>query len=206
MKKILLVGDSISLYYNPFLARFLAEKAELHTKKGRQLAFSDLDRPTGGNGGDSSMVLTYLKERDAMDDLDFDLFVFNCGLHDIKRMEDDTCQISETEYEKNLTEIVMLMYKHQIKTVFITSTPVEDARHNAHSDLGFTRYHKDICHYNQLALKIMKTRDIPVIDLGSFTAGLGEELYMDHVHFVEPVRKLQAAFIAGALENILSRQ
>ncbi|MGN1059505.1 MAG: hypothetical protein ACI4QW_03655, partial [Clostridia bacterium] len=73
MKRILLVGDSISLYYAPYLSNFINKKAELHTKEGRQQAFDNLDWPAGANGGDSSMVLSYLLKRDQSDTLDFDL-------------------------------------------------------------------------------------------------------------------------------------
>ena len=187
MNKILLVGDSISLHYGPYLSNYLNEKAELHTKEGRQLAFSDLDHPVGGNGGDSHMVLSYLSERDVKDDLDFDLFIFNCGLHDIKRLGDGDWQI------------VQLMAKRQLKTVFITSTPIDDEKHNARKQLGFTRYNKDVCRYNQIAGEVMRAHEISLIDLGRFTAGLDDELFVDHAHFQEHVRKLQASYIAGAL-------
>ena len=206
MRRILLIGDSISLHYGPYLSNYLSNTAELHTKEGRQLAFSDLDHPVGGNGGDSSMVLEYLREREAREDLDFDLFVFNCGLHDIKRLGDGDCQISEEAYRNNLEQIVEIMKKRKLKTVFITSTPVEDARHNARKQLGFTRYNKDMCRYNQIAMDVMHANNIPVSDLGSFTVGLAKEFdnfYIDHVHFDKEVRKLQAAFIAGGVNTYM---
>ncbi|MBQ4518743.1 MAG: SGNH/GDSL hydrolase family protein [Clostridia bacterium] len=204
MKKVLLIGDSISLYYAPFLSSYLDGVAELHTKEGRRQAFTDLDRPTGGNGGDSSMVLAYLQERDAADNLDVDLFVFNCGLHDIKRdFATGSCQIDSGAYRENVENIVKLMKKRNIPTVFITSTPVEDARHNAVERLGFKRFDADMEQYNRLALSVMENHQIPVIDLGGFTAKLSGEIYIDHVHFSEEVRKLHAAFIAGRLAEWL---
>jgi hypothetical protein len=39
-----------------------------------------------------------------------------------------------------------------------------------------------------------------VIDLHSFTANLGPDLYIDHVHFPESIREKQAAYIAGWLD------
>lgn len=199
MKKILLIGDSISLYYSPFLASYMSGSAELHNKEGRREAFTDLDKPIGGNGGDSSMVLDYLKKRDKEDSLSYDLFAFNCGLHDIKRLDDKDCVISEDEYRENLISILNITKKRNIKTVFILTTHVEDERHNARKQLGFTRYDKDALKYNEIALSVMKENGIDVIDLRSFTEKMDGEIFIDHVHFSEEVRKLQAAYLAGAL-------
>jgi len=51
----------------------------------------------------------------------------------------------------------------------------------------------------------MRAAGIPVIDLNRFTSSISttgrlEDLLVDHVHFSEPVRKLQAAFLAGWIE------
>lgn len=45
----------------------------------------------------------------------------------------------------------------------------------------------------------MADAGVPTVDLHTFTADLGPDLFCDHVHFTEPVRRLQAAFIAGWL-------
>ena len=49
----------------------------------------------------------------------------------------------------------------------------------------------------------MAAAGIPAIDLHGFTASIGPELYCDHVHFHEPVREKQAAFIAGWLMALI---
>lgn len=43
----------------------------------------------------------------------------------------------------------------------------------------------------------MREYNISCIDIHNFTKKLGADIYSDHVHFKEEVRKLQAAFIAG---------
>lgn len=45
-------------------------------------------------------------------------------------------------------------------------------------------------------------KNVPVLDLYQFTLNLGEESYIDHVHYNEKVRALQAAFIAGSLVTL----
>ena len=60
--------------------------------------------------------------------------------------------------------------------------------------------------YNQVADAIMDHTGIPKIDLYGFTQRLRpmypsmDALYSDHVHFIEPVQRLQAAYIAGWLD------
>lgn len=109
-KKLLLVGDSISVHYGPYLADYLRGCFTFYTKEGREEALADLDRPVGGNGGDSGMVLDYLKQRRERDGLPIDILVFNCGLHDIKRkLPQESYQASLDQYRHNLTEILDMM-------------------------------------------------------------------------------------------------
>ena len=62
MAKVLLIGDSISLDYGTCLPAFLNKEIIVYDKPGKEEAYKDLDTPLGGNGGDSSMVLQYLRE------------------------------------------------------------------------------------------------------------------------------------------------
>ncbi len=205
MKKMLLIGDSISLYYAPILAKELEEVAQLFTKEGVREAMTDLDRPTGGNGGDSKMVLDYVREREAAGTLDVDLFAFNCGLHDIKReVPEENINISPEQYEENLNEIFKIAEKHGIKTIYINSTAVPDEKHNARVDrLGFKRYNKDLVKCNEVAEKVAKEHNIPVIDLYNFTENLPGEKYVDHVHFDMETREAQAKFLAKYFLEVL---
>jgi hypothetical protein len=49
----------------------------------------------------------------------------------------------------------------------------------------------------------MSRAGVPIVDLAGFTLSLGdpEEIFVDHVHYKEPVRALQAAFLAGWLNQ-----
>lgn len=63
LPKVFVIGDSISMQYGPDLQKFLTGKA-LYSRKNDTLnnkAETNLDFPKGANGGDSKMVLTYLK-------------------------------------------------------------------------------------------------------------------------------------------------
>ena len=56
MKKVLLIGDSISLDYGPEVRRAVRSDIEIFSKPGTEEAYKNLDLPIGGNGGDSARV------------------------------------------------------------------------------------------------------------------------------------------------------
>ena len=208
MTSVLLIGDSISLDYGTHLPAFLNPNIIVYDKPGREEAYQNLDIPLGGNGGDSSMVLAYLQQLQAQEKLNCDLFVFNCGLHDIKRSrENDQLQIPLDAYIQNLNSILDLMQKRNIPTVFINSTPSATERYD--NMRKFYRLTEDIPVYNAAAQQVMTQRKIPVVDLYGFTRALGlqgDDLFRDHTHFRPEVIKLHGAFVAGYInafvENI----
>jgi hypothetical protein len=51
----------------------------------------------------------------------------------------------------------------------------------------------------------MEAHRVPCIDLYRFTQSLGNGVFQDHVHFIPEVRRLQAAYIAGAVNLLLGR-
>lgn len=202
-KKIFLLGDSISLHYNPILIPATADKYEWETKPGRAEALKNLDIPVDANGGTSRSVLSFLRDEEARDALHYDYLLFNCGLHDIVQTQKGGApRVDAGEYHKNVTEIVELALSHGIKPIWVYTTPVEDARHNKKPD--FLRFNTNVLLYNAIALEIMKKHKVPMINLYTFTAAIEGEKYADHVHYIEPVRKMQAEFIAQALEKILA--
>ena len=204
MKKILLIGDSISLYYSRFLASGLDGIAEVHTKAGMQEAMENLDLPKGANGGDSGMVLDYIRQRDGEDTLGYDLFVFNCGLHDIKRQSPEyKLQVEPADYRKNLQEILAITKKRNLKTIFINSTPVEDERHNKATGFYINRHNADLLVCNKIAGEVMAENNIPVIDLYGFTDALPEPKYCDHVHYTEEVQRKHGEFLTEILKKYL---
>jgi len=102
--KICIIGDSISIHYGPFLKTFLQGIMEYSRKEGEEEALLNLDNPQGANGGDSSMVLRFLKSKvNSEDKIDADLLLVNCGLHDIRTdPKKGTRQIAIDEYSSNL--------------------------------------------------------------------------------------------------------
>lgn len=82
----------------------------------------------------------------------------------------------------------------------MTTTPIIDEIHNLRNE-GYLRVSKDLKIYNEIVEKIMVKHNIITIDLYNFTSSLGKDIYCDHVHFQDDIRKLQAAYISGGLNN-----
>ncbi|WP_409345154.1 SGNH/GDSL hydrolase family protein [Paenibacillus sp. MBLB4367] len=206
MKKIFLIGDSISVHYSDYLSALIKERYELVPREGIKEALQNINMPIGGNGGDSARVLGFLKAQEDEERLNYDVLLFNSGLHDIKRIyETMEIQVELSAYEANLREILKLARAHRVMPIFINTTPVDDEIHFSFlkENGGITRYHADVIAYNHAAEKIMRENDVAIIDLNGYTASLGGNLYCDHVHFNDSIRKLQADFIAVKLAEIL---
>lgn len=199
-RSIFVIGDSISIHYGPYLKAFIQEKFNYDRRREIGEALKNLDKPIGANAGDSSMVLKYLQEE--MDkQVKYDILLLNCGLHDI-RVDRNTLelQIKAEQYKRNLEEIIDLAKMLSKEVFWITTTPIIDKIHNSRKE-GFWRFSKDLDTYNAIAEEVMIKENIKTIDLYNFTKGFGEKVYCDHVHFKEDIRKLQAEYIAGYLNN-----
>jgi len=197
--RVYVIGDSISIHYGPYLQTYLKGFMEYSRKEGEEEALLNLDTPQGANGGDSSMVLSFLKAKARSGGIDADLLLLNCGLHDIKTTPATGArQVSIEQYEENLVAILQTVADMQPKLIWIRTTPCDESVHN-HPGMSIHRFAADCEEYNRVADRIMKATDIPSIDLNTFTLNLGPDLYCDHVHFHPHIREKQAAFIAGWL-------
>ncbi|GAB3319415.1 hypothetical protein GCM10027299_11900 [Larkinella ripae] len=200
LPKVYVVGNSISMQYGPFLEKYVQGFWQYDRKNDDGQAARNLDVPVGANGGDSRMVLEFLKLKTADKTFQPDVLLLNCGLHDIKRLpETNAIQVDSTQYRKNLEAICQLLKKRTIRLIWMRTTAVEDERHNSRSK-AFKRYARDLDAYNAIADGVMRQSGVPVIDLYAFTRSLGSEHFIDHVHYDESARALQAAFIAGFLQ------
>ena len=199
--QVLLIGDSISLGYGPYLETALSGRAAC-VRVGPGPSLVRLGDPAAENGGDSRKVVQLLRTAGEMDS-HFDLAVVNCGLHDIKT--DPTTgekQVPLGHYQDNLEQIISLAGAVADRMVWVRTTPVDDQRHNSHVS-EFHRHARDVEDYNRAADRVMAEAGVLLIDLCRFTEGLGAEVYCDHVHFTDPVRREQAGYIASHLAPVL---
>lgn len=197
-KKLFLLGDSISMQYSPYLEKMLSGKFSIIRKQDSGEGEQNLDVPKGSNIGDSRMALKYIKFKLSDERFTPDLITLNCGLHDIKRNPtNQTIAVDTTEYRKNLEEIASIVSKRKIEMIWIRTTAVVDSIHSKNK--GFSRYAKDLEKYNAIADEVFKKNNVKSIDLYSFTKNLGGNRYVDHVHYNDETKMLQAAYISGFL-------
>ncbi|MEV1249092.1 SGNH/GDSL hydrolase family protein [Nonomuraea sp. NPDC050022] len=188
------MADSISMHYGPYLEAHVASWCDYSRKTETIGAIKNVE---GSNGQDSSMVLTYLG-RCQSQQMRWGILLLNCGLWDI-RDRNGSRQVPILQYKTNLERLFILAADIGDQIVWIRTTPVDDARHNAIKN-DYKRHDSDVQAYNAIADTIARGHGARIIDLYQFCKDIRDEpLYADHIHFTNNVRKLQGAFIAGYL-------
>lgn len=153
-RNVLIVGDSISMGYTPFLKDSL-ERQGIYVEHNR------------GNGGST------LRGRDSIEswigNRQWDVIVFNFGLHDMVHKDaqnkydvNGKVSITPEEYRRNLKLIVAKLRETTANLIFVTTTTVPE---NASG-----RKVEDPAVYNKIALEVMKENSVAVLDL--YTASL----------------------------------
>lgn len=197
--RVFVLGDSISIQYGPHLRDLLPPRFA-YDRKGGDEALLNLDRAVGANGGDSAMVLDYLRLRRDAGGIPADVLLLNCGLHDIKTdPATGAKQVPIAAYEANLRAAVALARAMGPRPVWVRTTPCDEAVHNARQP-AFHRFAADGAAYNAAADRVMAEAGVASIDLHGCTVRLGPDPYCDHVHFKPEVRVAQAAYLAGWLD------
>ncbi|HVU24140.1 MAG TPA: glycosyl hydrolase family 28-related protein [Opitutus sp.] len=198
--RLFVVGDSISMHYGPPLERRLAPRFTYDRKRDDGTGSSaDLDNPEGANGGDSRQVLEYLRRRRERHPIPADILLLNCGLHDLRTDPPTGAKrVPLVEYAENLRAILAEAAAMNLAVVWVRTTPVIDALHNARCQ-KFHRHAADVDAYNRAADEVMTAAGVPVLDLHGFSRLLLPAGLTDHVHYNETSRELQAAFLATGL-------
>lgn len=202
--RVFVVGDSISMHYGPALERALAPRLAYDRKRDDGSGTSgNLDQPDGANGGDSRMVLDYLRRRRERNPIAADFLLLNCGLHDL-RTDPATGQkrVPLAEYVSNLRAILDEAARMKLRVVWVRITPVVDEIHNTRCQ-KFHRFAVDVDEYNRAADQVMRTAGVPTLDLHACSVPTVPGAFIDHVHFDEATREKQAAFLAAGLAALV---
>ena len=185
--KILIIGDSISIGYTPFVTKALENLAiVVHNEGNAQHTGSGLKKINNWIG-----------------DEDWDIIQFNWGLWDLKYQLSDSVKgpaklngkVTYTleEYRENLTELVHILKSTGAKLVFVTTSyvpPKEPTRHSG-----------DERKYNEVATKIMKDNGIIVNDLHTPSIQIHKEFGQgeDNVHYTPEGYEKLSVFITRVL-------
>jgi dienelactone hydrolase/lysophospholipase L1-like esterase len=173
LPKVVLVGDSIRIGYEPFVAKHLDGKAEVVS-------------PGSKAAGDSAWLLKNLD--DFVIKHKPDVIHLNVGLHDLRHdRKKKSYQIEIETYEKNLDAILVRLKKETTATiVFASTTPIDDDRH-AKRGGGYDRFEKDVTRYNDVALRVCRKHGVVVHDLHHLVhhVGAGKMLDKDGTHYTK---------------------
>lgn len=175
-ERVLIIGDSISLGYTPFVEKALNDRAVIvHSI---------------GNSQDS---LNGVKNIDAwIGSEKWDMISFNFGLWDLcyrrpgpitqenRDKVNGSIAVPFDQYEQNLTRIAERLRKTGAKVIFQNTTVVPA------NEPG--RYAGDVERYNRAAEAVMRRFDIKVNDLNAVSAKLPFEMRESDtdVHYTEP--------------------
>jgi hypothetical protein len=171
LPNVLIIGDSISMGYTPFIKNILEGKATVW-------------HPDENCEGTTKGVL---KIEEWLGNTKWNIIHFNFGLHDLKHVNketgapstkpEDPKQADIKQYSVNLEIIVRKLKSSGAKLIFATTTPVPEKS----SPL---REPEQVLIYNKAALKIMKKERIRVDDLYEFAYPKLKEIQLpDNVHF-----------------------
>jgi hypothetical protein len=190
---VLLIGDSISIGYTPYVAHILENEAVvLHNE---------------GNAEDTWNG--QLKLEQWLGNTDWDVIHFNWGLWDLayrnpesntqgKRDKDNgTLTTTLEQYESNLVELVERLQQTEAKLIWAQTTmvPAKEAG----------RIEGDAKHYNAVALRVMKQHDVTINNLYTVSAAFASDIFIDegNVHFTDTGSKQLADPVVSAIRSAL---
>jgi len=202
LRNVLILGDSISIGYTPYVQTMLAYLAEVK-------------RPVLGNGDPencegTSKAIQNLKRW--LGDTEWDVIHFNFGLYDLMHIDPNTGEGSQNqgdpvqadlkEYKKNLTQIVETLKTSDADLIFATTTPYPDQLEGPLCDPGMAEK------YNREAIKIMNKNNITINDLYTFAKPRLEEIQLpNNIHFNDlGYRELGEKVIARITEALEDRR
>jgi hypothetical protein len=195
--RILIIGDSISIGYTPFVQENLANQADVfHNPGNAQHTGTGLEKINEWIGNEK-----------------WDIIQFNWGLWDLcyrhpdsevqgnRDKENGKITYSIEEYASNLDSIVtILKSKTDARLVFLTTTYVPE------NEAG--RFKNDAIRYNDAAKEIMRKHSVVVNDIYAQSSKIHQESGkgLDDVHYsnqgYEELSELVTKFLVTEIEAI----
>ena len=198
LPNVLIIGDSISIGYTPYVKRILAAKANVSRPM--------LDNGKAENCQGTTNGVKNIKRW--LGDTKWDVIHFNFGLHDLKHVDpvsgknstnpNDPQQADLKQYKKNLTEIVAILMETDAKLIFATTTPYPDKVD------GPLRTPEMPEKYNNTATKIMNKNGILINNLYAFVVPRMDEIQKPHnVHFTNVGSMALAEKVSDRIKEVL---
>lgn len=193
LPNVLLIGDSISIGYTPFVFESLKDEANVRRHKG--------------NAGDTNRGLKNIDQW--LGTTQWDVIHFNWGLHDLcyrhpeakvygqRDKINGTQSVPLEQYQVNLEKLVTRLKAKGAKLIWATTTVVPEG------EAG--RFVGDEIKYNQVAEKIMQKHEVAINDLHAASSQLSEHFVRTgDVHFTKEGSAALGAQVAEAIREVLS--
>lgn len=200
LPNVLILGDSISIGYTPFVRELLQYKANVFRPM--------LDENKPENCAGTTKGLENIDRW--IGTIKWDIIHFNFGLHDLKNVDpvtgensknpNDPQQADLKQYKKNLEKIVEKLKATGAKLILATTTPYPDKTNGPLRKPGMS------AKYNQKAIKIMNKNGIEINDLYTFMKPRMNELQQpNNVHFKPEGYKALAEKVVQRINDILQK-
>ena len=192
-KKVLVIGDSISIGYTPLVTEMLKGEAEVvHNKGNAQHTGTGVQKIDSWLGNEK-----------------WDVIHFNWGLWDLcyrnpdaktqgqRDKEQGKLTTTPEQYQQNLELLVQRLEKTGAKLIWASTTKVPEGE--AGRKVG------DDVKYNEIAAAVMKKHGIAINDLHALSAGFSADLFTapGNVHFTKEGSKKLAEQVAQQIRNAL---
>lgn len=194
LPNVLILGDSISIGYAPFVQEMLAGEA-------------NVVRPQA-NCGDTRRGLENIEKW--LGDTRWDVIHFNWGLHDLcyRNPEENKSKdkingkqaVPVGEYKQNLVELTTRLKATGATLVWASTTVVPEGESG--------RFVGDETKYNRVAAQVMKKCEVATDDLHALTMTFPPELFSGpgNVHFTQEGSRKLAEQVAAEIAAALARR
>lgn len=197
--RVLIIGDSVSLGYYPFVKETLKDKADVYHNAG--------NAEFAGNAQSSGYGTKKIKSW--LGDEHWDVIVFNWGLWDIAYrnpaptgpgvLDKKNGKLTTTpeQYKLHLEEIIAVLKRTGAKLVLITTTYVPE------NEPG--RFSADARKYNRIAKQLARKNGIIINDLYKPSIKIHNKFYLEknNVHYVKEGYWELSTIVVHKLENML---
>ncbi len=208
LPNVLILGDSISIGYTPFVQEYLKGKANVFRPLFEDGKPENCQGTTNGVENIDRWLNSGKKSGVSNSGSQWDVIHFNFGLHDIKHVDPVTGKNSQNpkhpqqanrkQYKKNLEFIVEKLKATGAKLIFATTTPYPDSVEGPLRKPGMPQK------YNQVAVKIMNKNGILINNLHAFMVPRMAELQRpNNVHFTEEGSRELAKKVVDRINEVL---
>lgn len=185
-KKVLIIGDSISIAYTPHVVNELKDIADVKRNEG--------------NAGPTLRGLENIDQW--LGDTKWDIIHFNWGLWDMYRWRYEKFDQSPEAYEKNLDTLVSRLKKTGARLIWATTTP---ACPEGEKKIKIKIDKETEAKYLSAAAKVMKKHGVSINDLNAFMAPQWEKYKIadNDVHYNKEGSKALGKKVAEAIKKEL---